>query len=92
MADPRTSSGKILSIELDSPPNYVYTNGEIISGRVTLHSSSDEDVYSIILHLTGVGRSYVYLASRNQSVRIMDQQEGQIFLDLHQQLLKSDVP
>jgi hypothetical protein len=88
MADRRISSyGKILNIELDSPPSYVYTNGEIISGRVTLRSSSDEDVYSIILHLTGVGKSYVGLAGRNTtSVGLGDQWEGQIFLDIHQQL------
>ena len=56
MADRRGSnSSKILNIELDSPPRYVYTNGEIISGRVTLRSFSDEDVYSIILHLTESG-------------------------------------
>jgi len=89
MVDRTFSSSKILSIELDSPPNYVYTNGEIISGRVTLRSSSDEDVYSIILHLTGIGKSYVGLAGRGtDSVGIGDQWEGQIFLDIHQQLYK----
>lgn len=87
MSGRRSGSGKILNIELDSPPNYDYTNGEIISGRVTLRSSSDEDVYSIILHLTGIGKSYVGLTGRNtSSVGPGDQWEGQIFLDIHQQL------
>lgn len=88
MADRRRSSnGKILNIELDSPPSYVYTNGEIISGRVTLRSSSDEDVYGIILQLTGIGESYVGLAGRNnQGLGLPDQWSGQVFLDMHQQL------
>jgi hypothetical protein len=87
MADRRrSSSGKILSIELDSPPSYVYTNGEIVSGRVTLRSSSDEDVYSIIIQLTAIGESYVGLAGRNQTVGLGDQWAGQVMLDMHQQL------
>ncbi len=88
MAHSRTSSsGRLLNIELDSPPNCVYTNGEILSGRVTLRSSSDEDVCSIVLQLTGLGESYVGMAGRNnQQVGLPDQWSGQIFLDMHKQL------
>jgi len=83
----RSSNGNILNIELESPPNYVYTNGEIVSGRVTLRSSSDEDVYSIVLQLSGSGESYVGMAGRNNNqVGLPDQWSGQVFLDMHQQL------
>lgn len=87
----RPNAGKAFNIELDSPPNYVYTDGEIVSGRVTLLSSSDEEVFSVILMLTGTAKSYVGMTGRNgSSIGMGDQWEGRVLFNARQQLYEGN--
>ncbi len=48
-------------IDLDAPSDYLYTDGDIVSGKCVLLSTKDEDVGTIILTFRGVVKNKVYV-------------------------------
>lgn len=57
----------ILSIHLDHGADHVFANGDIVSGKVTLHSSNNEDVSGIIVVFGGTGINHVGFGSKDSN-------------------------
>ncbi|KAI9742489.1 MAG: hypothetical protein M1818_004023 [Claussenomyces sp. TS43310] len=90
--------GKKFTIELDTAPGHVYTNGDLITGKVLLCSSSDEEVAGVLVEFAGSAESQVGIIAGDQQGGFLNTWARGTFFQSRQLLyrgnykLRKDVP